>query len=135
MIGLLFGERMSALMPEILTGYAYQLIFNGTPGAGFADCDGLEGPAALGAVRQVSLYSGVLVTREFFDWVMQHSAPHGLRLVQLDADGREQRSWQLLAARVSKVTATTFTGKVFPFRVEALELALDGAALDESRLP
>lgn len=116
---------MAALAGDILAGYTYQVFFDGQAGAGFADCGGLESAVALNSVRVVTLHRGVLVTREFFDWVMQHSVPHNLRLTQLDELGQERRSWALVAARLSKVTATTFTGNGFPFRVEALELTVE----------
>jgi len=116
-------------MHEILSSYAYQVFFNGEPGAGFVDCGGLENAAVLATTRQLSLHAGAIVTREFFDWVMQHSAPHSLRLAQLDETGKERRHWDLLGARVTKVTATTFTGTGFPFRVEALELAVEGVVV------
>ena len=109
---------MSALMRDVLAGYAYRVLFDGEPAAGFSDCSGLEG-------RQVNLHVGVLVTHDFFDWVMQHASPHALRLLRLSETGQVLHAWDLRASRVSKVTATTFTGNGFPFRVEALELLVE----------
>jgi hypothetical protein len=109
---------MSALMRDVLAGYAYQILFDGEPAAAFSDCSGLES-------RQISLHVGVIVTHAFFDWVMQHASPHTLRLLRLDETGQVLHIWELQAARVSKVTATTFTGNAFPFRVEALELSVE----------
>jgi hypothetical protein len=111
-----------------LNSYSYWVLVNGVPRAGFADCYGLDGSVRAKNGLLVTLRMGAIAANEFYDWVMRHSMPQGLRVLQRDENGLPQRAWELAEARVVKVTATTFTKIGFPFRVEAIELAVDGIA-------
>jgi len=122
---------MVDLLRETLSACAYQVFFDGEPVAGFADFGGLESFPSLDSACQVSLHRGVIVTQPFFNWVMDHSAPSNLHLVQFDEVGRELRSWEFRSARVTRVTASTFTGTGMPFRIEALDLAVGQVVFTE----
>jgi phage tail-like protein len=109
---------------DFLSSFPYHVLVDGEPGAGFTECSGLAAGQSQKA-GNVTLGRVAIATTEFFDWVMQHSAGRDLRVVLYDESHEPVENWQLSGARVVKVTATTFTGKGFPFRVEALELSVE----------
>jgi phage tail-like protein len=107
-----------------MNGFPYHIVANGEIGAGFKECSDLE-------AGHVTLSRGALVTPEFFDWVMQHSAARTLKVVQYNEKQEPVANWELDGARVVRVTATTFTGNGFPFRVEELELTVESVTASE----
>lgn len=115
---------MSTSNRDFLSSFPYHVLADGEPGAGFTECSGLTAGQSQKA-GHVTLGRGALVTTEFFDWVMQHSAARALMVVLYAQDREPVTSWDLSSVRVVKVTATTFTGNGFPFRVEALELSVE----------
>jgi hypothetical protein len=109
---------------DFLSSYAYHVLVDDKPGAAFTECSGL----AAGQPQKpghLTLGQVVIANTEFFDWVMQYSAARDLRVVLYNEAREPVTSWELIGARVVKVTATTFTGKGFPFRVEELELSAE----------
>jgi hypothetical protein len=119
------GEKMPFSNRDFLSSYSYHILIDGKPGAGFAECGGLMAGQSQ-KPGHLTLERGAIATTEFFDWLMmQHSAPRALTIV-LNNESREPvTSWELSGARVVRVTATTFTGTGFPFRLEELELSAE----------
>jgi hypothetical protein len=115
---------MPLFKPDFLSSFSYHIFADEELGAGFTECSGLTAGQSQ-KTGHVTLGRGALVTTEFFDWVMQHSAARDLRVVLCDESHEPVENWELSGARVVKVTATTFTGTGFPFRVEALELSVE----------
>jgi hypothetical protein len=116
------GEKMPLSNRDFLNSYSYHILIDDKPGGGFAECNGLT----TGDSHQpghLTLERGAIATTEFFDWLMQPSAPRALTIVLYNENREPVTSWELSGARVVKVTATTFTGTGFPFRLEALELS------------
>jgi len=109
---------------DFLSGFPYYLVVDGEPCAGFKECSDLIAGHSQKS-GQITLSRGTLVKPEFFDWVMQHSAARTLTVILNNERQEPLETWELGGARVAKVTATTFTGKGFPFRVEELELLVE----------
>jgi hypothetical protein len=114
---------MSLSNADFLSNFRYHILADNEPGACFQECNDLIAGQSQ-AVRHIVLSRGAFVTPAFFDWVMQHSATRTLTIVLHNEKQAPVAVWELGGARVAKVTATTFTGKGFPFRVEELELSV-----------
>lgn len=112
---------------EILSNFRYHILADNEPGACFQECSDLSAAHSL-KPEHIILNRGALITPAFFDWVMQHSASRTLTVVLHNEKQEPVANWELGGARVAKVTATTFTGKGFPFRVEELELSVESIA-------